>query len=112
LALKKVVRLYSPSSTDKTISLGYLFLAVQLAGILWPILVLKGIEKVAIAPGITAAQPLDFVSYPFTHRLLASFFWAAPAFFLVKWLPIVPGSNKMRVALIMGIGCFHISFSI
>ncbi len=69
LGLKKVVRLRSPSSTDKSISLGFLFLAVQLVDVLWTVFVLFGIEKVAIVSGLNAANPLDFVYYPFTHSL-------------------------------------------
>ena len=53
------------------VSLGILFLAAQLADVLWPILVLAGIETVRIAPGITVVTPLDFVSYPYSHSLLS-----------------------------------------
>ncbi|MGH8003980.1 MAG: hypothetical protein ACRECJ_04585, partial [Limisphaerales bacterium] len=48
---------------DKSISLGLLFLAVQAVDILWTVFVLLGIERVKIVPGITAANPLDFVYY-------------------------------------------------
>jgi hypothetical protein len=58
---------YSPRS-----SLGTTFVAAQLADLLWPILLLAGVEQVRIVP--TANNPflaLDFVSYPWTHSLLA-----------------------------------------
>jgi len=58
------------------ISLGTLFLACQLADVIWPTLVLLGIEHVAISPGITAVTPLDFQSYPYSHSLLALAVWA------------------------------------
>jgi hypothetical protein len=58
-------------------SLGTLILAAQLADGIWPILVLLGIERVSIVPGITAATPLDFVSYPYSHSLVADVGWAA-----------------------------------
>lgn len=57
-------------------SLGTYLAAVQLADLLWPIFLLLGIEKVAIVPGTTAVTPLDFVSYPITHSLLADIGWA------------------------------------
>jgi hypothetical protein len=57
-------------------SLGVLFMAAQLADLIWPTLVLLGIEKVAISPGITAFTPLDFVSYPYSHSLVALIGWA------------------------------------
>jgi len=56
-------------------SLGTLFLAVQLADLLWPIFLLLGWEQVRIAPGNTAFTPLDFVSYPYSHSLLAELLW-------------------------------------
>jgi len=58
-------------------ALGTLVLAAQLADGIWPVLVLLGIEEVRIAPGITAATPLDFVWYPYTHSLLFDGLWAA-----------------------------------
>jgi len=58
-------------------SLGTLVLGAQLADGLWPIFLLLGIEQVRIAPGITRVTPLDFVSYPWSHSLLADVLWAA-----------------------------------
>ena len=57
-------------------SLGMLFLAAQLADLAWPLLVLAGIERVEIRPGITALTPLDFVHYPYSHSLVALVAWA------------------------------------
>lgn len=53
------------------VSLGILFLAAQLADLIWPNLVLLGIEQVRIDPGATAMTPLDFVHYPWSHSLVA-----------------------------------------
>jgi hypothetical protein len=57
-------------------SRGTLVLAAQLADGVWPILVLAGVEQVRIVPGITRTVPLDFVSYPWSHSLLADAGWA------------------------------------
>lgn len=57
------------------LSLGTLFLSAQLADLVWPTLVLAGVEEVAIRPGVTAVVPLDFVSYPWSHSLLALAGW-------------------------------------
>ena len=59
------------------ISLGTLFLAVQLADLVWPALVLAGVERFEIRPGITAFTPLDFVHYPWSHSLAAMLGWGA-----------------------------------
>jgi hypothetical protein len=57
------------------VSLAALFGAAQLADVLWPALVAVGIEQVRIDPGNTASTPLDFVSYPYSHSLLALVAW-------------------------------------
>ena len=60
-----------------TPSLGTLLLAALLVDGLWPFMLLIGAERVEIVPGITAVTPLEFVSYPYTHSLLAGIAWAA-----------------------------------
>jgi len=57
------------------LSLGSLFVAAQFADLLWPILVLAGVERVEVRPGITAVTPLDFVSYPWSHSLAMLAVW-------------------------------------
>lgn len=58
-------------------SLGTLVLAAQFADGIWPLFVLLGLEEVRITPGITAASPLEFVWYPYTHSLAFDALWAA-----------------------------------
>jgi hypothetical protein len=55
--------------------LGTLVFAAQWADELWPILLLLGVEHVRIVPGLMAASPLDFVSYPISHSLLVDIAW-------------------------------------
>jgi membrane-bound metal-dependent hydrolase YbcI (DUF457 family) len=58
-------------------SLGTFFLAGQLLDLIWPPLVLLGVEQVRIVPGFTAFTPLEFVSYPYSHSLLLAALWGA-----------------------------------
>jgi hypothetical protein len=58
-----------------TLSLGTLFLAAQWVDLIWPVLLLLGLEHVVIDPGNTVVTPLDFVYYPITHSLLAVLIW-------------------------------------
>ena len=51
--------------------------AAQFADLLWPILLLVGIEKVRIVPGLLAASPFDFTSYPISHSLVTQLGWGA-----------------------------------
>jgi len=59
------------------LSLGTLFLAAQFLDLLWPTLLLFGLEHVVIAPGSTRVTPLDFTDYPISHSLLAAIGWGA-----------------------------------
>ena len=59
------------------VSLGTLFLAAQLADLVWPTLVLLGYESFSVSPGITAVTPLDFTRYPYSHSLLGMAAWGA-----------------------------------
>ncbi|HEX6099212.1 MAG TPA: hypothetical protein VF432_23060 [Thermoanaerobaculia bacterium] len=67
------------------VSLGTLFAATILLDLLWPILILLGLEDVRVAPGITAFTPLDFYDYPITHSLVAVLGWSVAAA-IVYWL--------------------------
>lgn len=58
-------------------SLGTTVMAAQWADGIWPIFVLLGVEHVEIRPGVTTVTPLDFVSYPYSHSLMADLIWAA-----------------------------------
>jgi len=82
-----------------TVSLGALFLACQLADLVWPNLVLLGFESFAIEPGITALTPLDFEHYPYSHSLIALLLWAA--LFVALYTVLVGGS--IRAGLVLAI---------
>jgi len=66
-------------------SLGTLFAAAALLDLVWPVLVLAGVEKVEVTRGATAVTPLTFISYPWSHSLLMSAVWGA-LFGLGYWL--------------------------
>ena len=68
------------------VSLGTLFAAALLVDLIWPVLLLLGLEHVRIAPGITAFTPLDFYDYPITHSLLAVLGWSVAAAVLYRLL--------------------------
>ena len=58
-------------------SLGLLFGAAQLADLLWPPLLLAGVERASVRPGDTAFTPLAFEHYPWSHSLLMLTVWGA-----------------------------------
>ncbi len=57
-------------------SLGTLVAASVWIDLVWPALLLAGVERVRIDPGNTAVTPLDFERYPFTHSAVAVAGWA------------------------------------
>ncbi len=81
------------------ISLGTLFLSVQLVDLLWPAFLILGWERVRIDPGNTVATPLDFYDYPITHSLVGTACWAlilGTAYYLFR--------HYLRGALVLGAG--------
>ena len=58
------------------VSLGTLFMACQFADLLWPTLVMLGLEIVEIDPGNTLVTPLNFVKYPYSHSLVMLLVWS------------------------------------
>ena len=60
-------------------SLGTYFIAAQLVDMMWPLLLLLGVEHVRIDPGNTLMTPMDFYDYPITHSLLGGLGWAVLA---------------------------------
>jgi membrane-bound metal-dependent hydrolase YbcI (DUF457 family) len=57
-------------------SLGTLFLAAGFLDLLWPVLLLVGLEHVRIDPGNTVFTPLDFYDYPISHSLIGACVWS------------------------------------
>jgi hypothetical protein len=58
-------------------SLGWLLAAPFFLDLLWPILLIAGVETVRIDPGNTVVTPLDLHDYPWSHSLLMSLVWSA-----------------------------------
>ena len=83
---------------SKSASLGTYFMAAQWIDLIWPVLLLLGIEKAEIKLGISAVTPLDFTYYPFTHSLFGVIVWGvlfAAVYFLIR--------KKLKNALILGV---------
>jgi uncharacterized membrane protein YhaH (DUF805 family) len=58
-------------------SLGTLLLATSFVDLVWPVLLIAGLEHARIDPGNTAFTPLDFYDYPITHSVVGGLLWAA-----------------------------------
>lgn len=70
---------FAAKAAARQVSLGWLFAAAQFIDLLWPTLLLAGVERVRIEPGATAVTPLVFEHYPVSHSLAAVAAWAVLA---------------------------------
>jgi membrane-bound metal-dependent hydrolase YbcI (DUF457 family) len=61
-------------ATPKT-SLGLLFIAAQFLDLLWPVLVVLGVEQVSIGTSTDPFLRLHFLAYPFSHSLFGALVW-------------------------------------
>jgi hypothetical protein len=82
-------------------NLGLLFFAAMWLDILWPILLLAGVEEVRVTPGITMVSPFDFVYYPYSHSLLFALLWGL-VFGRIVWALTHDG----RISLVAGLVVF------
>jgi len=57
------------------VNLGWLVAGVTALDLVWPPLLLAGIERARIVPGATAFTPLVFDSYPWSHSLAMAVVW-------------------------------------
>jgi membrane-bound metal-dependent hydrolase YbcI (DUF457 family) len=78
------------------LSLGLLFAAAFWVDLVWPVLLLLGVERVRVEPGATAFTPLDFTHYPWTHSLLLAACWAI-------LFPLVALGGRFRSAATAGL---------
>jgi hypothetical protein len=69
-------------TTQRSVPLWVLFIAVQLVDVFWALFIMMGVEHVRITPGFMAASPLDLYDMPYTHSLPAALLWAGFAAFV------------------------------
>ena len=85
------------------LSLGWLFLAVQMLDVLFATFVLLGVEKMAIVPGFTAYNPYDLFFMPYSHSLLGALAWSV--LFGLLTLALV-GRKRAAAAVAIGAAVF------
>jgi hypothetical protein len=93
---------YAAKRLAPRVSLGTLFAAAQLPDLVWPCLVLAGVEQATIAPGDTAFTPLRFDRYPVSHSLLTVAAWGAAFAAVHFWRKRRPLDALVLAALAVG----------
>ena len=89
-------------SVDSKISLGWLFIGVQLVDIVFFPLAYLGIEKFNIIPNFTESTHFELEFMPYTHGLIGSIVWALLAYFLYQ-LIAAKTPNRNKLAGLMGL---------
>ncbi len=89
---------FAAKKAAPSVSLGTTFMAAQTLDLLWPVLLLFGIEHVRIDPGNTRLTPLNFYDYPVSHSLTGALIWSA--LFAAIHLGLY---RDRRAALVLGI---------
>jgi hypothetical protein len=88
---------------EPKLSLGTLFVAVQLADLLWGVFLLAGWEQVRIDPGFTAVTPLQFIEYPISHSLFGMAMWALVGAAVYYSWPTRDTSRHWQAAALVGV---------
>ena len=94
---------YAIKAAQPAIPLWLLFIAVQLVDVAWSVLILLGIEKARIVPGITASNPFDLYYMPYTHSFVAAILWSVAAGWLCN---VLLGLRKWSAAVWIGAAVF------
>lgn len=88
---------------EPKLSLGTLFIAVQLPDLLWGIFVLLGWEHARIVPGYAAVSALEFLDYPISHSLLGMVIWGVVAAALYFSWPTRDTTRHWQAAVLVGL---------
>jgi hypothetical protein len=91
---------------EPKLSLGTLFVAVQLLDLLWGIFLLLGWEHARIVPGNTAVTPLEFLDYPISHSLIGALAWSVVAAACYYSWPTRDTTHHWHAAAVVGVAVF------
>ena len=94
LALKRV---------EPKISLGTLFVATQLADLLWGCFLLLGWEHARIVPDPNPLLTFEFLDYPISHSLVAALGWAVAAAAAYYSWPTRDTSRHWQASALVGV---------
>jgi hypothetical protein len=91
---------------EPKLSLGTLFVAVQLLDLLWGIFVLLGWEHARIIPDNSPFTRLEFWDYPISHSLVGALTWGIVAAACYYSWPTRDTTRHWQAAAIVGVAVF------
>jgi hypothetical protein len=86
---------------DETLSLGLLFIAVQLSDLIYGVTLLTGIEKVSFIEGTNPLTSAQYIFFPYSHSLVATLVLAGLVALIFLMFPFKSSLPKSRTALVM-----------
>jgi hypothetical protein len=87
---------------EPKLSLGTLFVAVQLADLLWGVFLVLGWEHATIVPE-NPVIPLEFTDYPISHGLLGMALWSGVAAALYYSWPTRDTTRHWQASVLVGL---------
>ncbi len=81
--------------------LGWFVAAASTPDLLWPVLLLLGVERVSITPGATAFNPLVFDHYPWSHSLVMDVAWGAALAAVAGWRGVDAAGRRLVALLVV-----------
>ena len=100
---------FASKKVAPSVSLGTTFLACQFADLLWPTLLMLGIEVVEIDPGNTLMTPFNFVRYPYSHSLVMLVIWAG--LFALAYR-LISGSSRAATVTVAALVLSHYALDV
>jgi hypothetical protein len=97
LALKKV---------DRTLSLGLLFVAVQLPDLIYGFTLLAGVEKISFVAGANPLTSAEYIFFPYSHSLVATLLLAGLVALIFLIAPVKSSLSRSKTALVMAAAVF------
>jgi hypothetical protein len=91
---------------EPKLSLGTLFLAVQLCDVLWGAFLLLGWEHVRIVTDGSSLLPFEFYDYPISHSLVGTLVWSVVAAALYYSWPTRDTIRHWQAAALVGLAVF------
>ncbi len=88
---------------DRTLSLGLLFIAVQLSDLFYGVTLLTGVEKISFVASTNPLTAVEYVSFPYSHSLVATLVWAGLVALIFLITPLKSNLSKSKIAPIMAI---------
>jgi membrane-bound metal-dependent hydrolase YbcI (DUF457 family) len=92
---------FAGKAVSRSTSLVWFVAAANLVDLIWPLLLLAGVERARIDPGNTAFTAIAFDSYPWTHSLLMGVAWGIALAALARRFGVGAAGARLVAAIVV-----------